>query len=112
MRVKSRKSNKKRIVIVSIIAILIVACGVGAYIYLNNDSSDTTDSSSSSNTQDATSSTEKESESTTDSSQDTRAETEDQTKVEGKTPIQYEGEDFENESTTNDNERFRIPEGE
>ena len=117
MRIGSKKSSKKPMIIIGIIVVLAVTGGVGAYLYLNKDSSDSTNSDSSSN-QDSTSSssTQEEDNSTTNETQDTQTETEteNQTKVEGKTPVQYEGENFEEEtpSSNPDNERFRIPEDE
>lgn len=110
MRVESKKSNKKRIAIVIVVLLLVVGVGFAYYLYTTKPS----DSSNDTKIQNKTSgSTQKEDSTDTSagSSSDEIQTTEEPTKVEGKTPTQYEGEDFNNEPPT-DNERFRIPEGE
>ena len=106
MRVEPKKSNKKRLTIVAVVLLLVVSVGFAYYLYTTkpSDIQEVKDTTSNSNQEEQT-------DINTDSTSEESQTTEEPTKVEGKTPTQYEGEDFNNEPDT-DNERFRIPEGE
>ena len=107
MRVEPKKPNKKRLTIVAVVLLLVVSVGFAYYLYTTkpSDIQEMKDTTSNSNQQ------EEQTDINTDSTSEESQTTEEPTKVEGKTPTQYEGEDFNNEPDT-DNERFRIPEGE
>lgn len=104
MRVQPQKSNKKLLIIVLICAIL--AGGVFIYLFTAQDSSQKTNIPRIENPNDATGE-------SLDDKQDSldQAPQHSETKVENKTPIQYEGEQIDDEPSADD-ERFRIPEDE
>ena len=104
MRVQPQKSNKKLLIIVLICAIL--AGGVFIYLLTAQDSSQKTNIPKIENPKDATGE-------SPDDKQDSldQAPQHSETKVENKTPIQYEGEQIDDEPSADD-ERFRIPEDE
>lgn len=104
MRVQPQKSNKKLLIIVLICAIL--AGGVFIYLLTAQDSSQKTNIPKIENPNDATVE-------SLDDKQDSldQAPQHSETKVENKTPIQYEGEQIDDEPSADD-ERFRIPEDE
>lgn len=108
MRVEPKKSNKKQIVVAVVVIFLMVGLGFAYYLYATKPSN----TPNKTKTQDTTSNSTKKQDQTdsiTSSSSENSQATEEPTKVEGKTPTQYEGEDFDNEPDTDD-ERFRIPE--
>ena len=104
MQVQAKKSNKKQLIIVLICAIL--AGGVFIYLLTAQDSSQRTNIPKIENPKDATGE-------SLDGTQDSldQAPPHSETKVENKTPIQYEGEQIDDEPSADD-ERFRIPEDE
>lgn len=109
MQVRPRKSNKNKIILIIITALLLVLVGGAlAYMYASRPFESSVD------TQKESSNTDKvieESEKTPSKTDSTPAANDEPTKVEDKTPIQYEGEKIDDEPIT-DNEQFRIPEGE
>ena len=104
MQVQAKKSNKKLLIIVLICAIL--AGGVFIYLLTTQDTSQKTNIPKIEKSKDTTSK-------SLDSKQDSldQAPQHSETKVENKTPIQYEGEQIDDEPSADD-ERFRIPEDE
>ena len=104
MQVQAKKSNKKLLIIVLICAIL--AGGVFIYLLTAQDSSQRTNIPKIENPKDATGE-------SLDDKQDSldQSPQHSETKVENKTPIQYEGEQIDDEPSADD-ERFRIPEDE
>lgn len=102
MRVQPKRSNKKSLFI-SIIIILVIAGGVATYLLFTYPTSTHTSDTQKTIDSDSQDTTDTETIDSTQNQQDAP------TKVEDKTPIQYEGEQTNDEPTT-DNERFRIPE--
>ena len=104
MRVQPQKSNKKLLIILLICTLL--AGGVFIYLLTAQDTSQKTNIPKIEKSKDTTSK-------SLDSKQDSldQAPQHSETKVENKTPIQYEGEQIDDEPSADD-ERFRIPEDE
>ena len=102
MRVQPQKSNKKLLIILLICTLL--AGGLFIYLLTAQDSSQRTNIPKIENPKDATGE-------SLDDKQDSldQAPPHSETKVENKTPIQYEGEQIDDEPSADD-ERFRIPE--
>jgi len=108
MRIQPKKSNK-RPVYITVAAVILVIIGLLVYLYITHEANDTaprpqtiTNSESEGNVDSGTDS---EGQPSVRDNEDT------QTKVENKTPIQYEGEQINDEPPVDD-ERFRIPEEE
>ena len=102
MRVQSKKSNKKPFIILLICTLL--AGGVFVYLLTAQDTSQKTNIPKIEKSKDTTGE-------SLDDKQDSldQAPPHSETKVENKTPIQYEGEQIDDEPSADD-ERFRIPE--
>ena len=105
MQVRTKKTNKKILITITVILFLAVG-GFVAYLYVSWPGSSSTDSNSSQTEAKRPTDTDQ----TTNPTPNTNSDSQEQTTVDGKTPVQYEGQTTETTPST-DNEQFRIPEG-